>query len=48
MPTLNAANNLNTKIFTHSFVIGIIPGGIGTKKAAASNCGRKNILSLLT
>lgn len=26
------ANNLNTKIFTHSFVIGIIPGGIGLKK----------------
>jgi len=26
------ANNLNTKIFTHSFVIGIVPGGIGLKK----------------
>lgn len=25
------ANNLNTKIFTHSLVIGIIPGGIGLK-----------------
>ena len=25
------ANNLNTKIFTNSFVIGIIPGGIGLK-----------------
>lgn len=27
------ANKVNTKIFTHSFVIGIIPGGIGLKKA---------------
>ena len=27
------ANNLNSKIFTHSIVIGIIPGGIGLKKA---------------
>lgn len=26
------ANNLNTHIFTHSLVIGIIPGGIGLKK----------------
>lgn len=26
------ANNLNTKIFTNSFVIGVIPGGIGLKK----------------
>lgn len=26
------ANNLNTKIFTHSFVIGVVPGGIGLKK----------------
>lgn len=26
------ANNLNTKIIKHSFVIGIIPGGIGLKK----------------
>lgn len=26
------ANNLNTKIYTNSFVIGIIPGGIGLKK----------------
>lgn len=26
------ANNLNTKIFTHSLVIGVIPGGIGLKK----------------
>lgn len=26
------ANSLNTKILTHSFVIGIIPGGIGLKK----------------
>lgn len=25
-------NNLNTRIFTHSFVIGVIPGGIGLKK----------------
>lgn len=25
------ANNLNTKILTHSFVIGVIPGGIGLK-----------------
>ena len=29
------ANNLNTQIFTHSFVIGIIPGGIGLKKHPA-------------
>lgn len=26
------ANNLNTKIITHSLVIGIVPGGIGLKK----------------
>lgn len=26
------ANNLNTKIFSNSFVIGVIPGGIGLKK----------------
>lgn len=26
------ASNLNTKIITHSFVIGVIPGGIGLKK----------------
>ena len=26
------ANHLNTKIFTNSFVIGVIPGGIGLKK----------------
>lgn len=26
------ANNLNTKAFTHSLVIGIVPGGIGLKK----------------
>lgn len=26
------ANNLNTKSFNHSFVIGIIPGGIGLKQ----------------
>ena len=26
------ANSLNTKIFTHSIVIGVIPGGIGLKK----------------
>ena len=26
------ANNLNTKIFTNSFVIGVVPGGIGLKK----------------
>lgn len=25
------ANNLNTKIFTHSLVIGVVPGGIGLK-----------------
>ncbi|MDE5875370.1 MAG: DUF3316 domain-containing protein [Muribaculaceae bacterium] len=25
------ANNLNTKVFTHSFVIGVIPGGLGLK-----------------
>lgn len=30
------ANNLNTKIFTNSFVIGIIPGGIGLKKKKSS------------
>lgn len=28
------ANHLNTKIYTHSFVIGIIPGGIGLKRKA--------------
>ncbi|MCH5226529.1 MAG: DUF3316 domain-containing protein [Muribaculaceae bacterium] len=28
------ANNLNTKIITNSFVIGIIPGGIGMKKTS--------------
>lgn len=28
------ACNLNTKVFTHSFVIGVIPGGIGLKKRA--------------
>lgn len=27
------ANNLNTKIFSHSLVIGVVPGGIGLKKA---------------
>lgn len=26
------ANYLNTKIFSHSFVIGVVPGGIGLKK----------------
>lgn len=26
------ANNLNTKIFTHSLVIGVVPGGIGLRK----------------
>lgn len=26
------ANNLNTKIFTHSFVLGVVPGGLGLKK----------------
>lgn len=26
------ANNLSTRIFTHSFVLGVIPGGIGLKK----------------
>lgn len=26
------ANKLNTKIFTHSFVIGVVPGGIGLRK----------------
>lgn len=26
------ANNLNTKIFTHSLVIGVVPGGIGLKR----------------
>ncbi len=35
------ANNLNTKIFTHSFVIGIIPGGIGLKKRAPRIVGEK-------
>lgn len=29
------ANNLNTKIITNYFVIGVIPGGIGLKKAKA-------------
>lgn len=26
------ANNLNTKVFSHSLVIGVVPGGIGLKK----------------
>lgn len=30
------ANNLNTKIITNSFVIGVIPGGLGLKKKNAS------------
>ena len=30
--TTQWANNLNTKIITNSFVIGVIPGGIGLKK----------------
>ena len=30
--TTQWANNLNTKIFTNSFVIGVVPGGIGLKK----------------
>lgn len=30
--TTQWANNLNTKIFNNSFVIGVIPGGIGLKK----------------
>lgn len=29
------ANNLNTRIFTHSFVVGVIPGGLGLKKRPA-------------
>lgn len=29
------ACNLNTKIFTHSFVIGVVPGGLGLKKRKA-------------
>lgn len=28
------ANQLNTKVITHSFVIGVVPGGIGLKKKA--------------
>lgn len=32
--TTQWANHLNTKIFTNSFVIGVIPGGIGLKKKA--------------
>lgn len=31
------ANNLNTKILTHSFVIGVIPGGIGLKPKPKQN-----------
>lgn len=31
------ANNLNTKIVTNSFVIGVIPGGIGLKKKNNAN-----------
>lgn len=30
------ANNLNTQIFTHNLVIGVIPGGIGLKPKARS------------
>lgn len=32
------ACHLNTRIFTHSFVIGIIPGGIGLKKRPRQVC----------
>lgn len=31
------ANRLNTRIITHSFVIGVIPGGIGLKKSKPRN-----------
>ena len=31
------ANNLNTKIISNSFVIGVIPGGIGLKKHSKAN-----------
>ena len=31
------ANNLNTKIFTHSLVLGIVPGGIGLKNKPLRN-----------
>ncbi|MCH5235280.1 MAG: DUF3316 domain-containing protein [Muribaculaceae bacterium] len=34
--TTQWANNLNTKILTNSFVIGVIPGGIGLKKQKTS------------
>lgn len=34
--TTQWANNLNSKIITNSFVIGVIPGGIGLKKPKAS------------
>lgn len=31
------ANNLNTKIITNSFVIGVLPGGIGLKNKTKAN-----------
>lgn len=37
--TTQWANNLNTKIITNSFVIGVIPGGIGLKKRNANTPG---------
>lgn len=39
------ANNLNTKIYSHAFVIGVIPGGIGLKKKLKSTPS-KTIYSL--
>lgn len=39
------ANRLNTKIFTHSFVIGVIPGGIGLK-AKKRNLPAETVYSL--
>ena len=36
------ANNLNTKIVTNSFVIGVIPGGIGLKKKASDPSYKAN------
>lgn len=42
--TTQWANSLNTKIYTHSIVIGVIPGGIGLKKSSKSL--QKSIYSL--
>lgn len=39
------ANHLNTKLFTHSFIIGIVPGGLGLKPKA-KKADRPTVYSL--